>query len=135
MPLTDEGEIGLPDTVSTGLNFRLEEVRVSLSLLAVKPCEEEERILLVCNVKGESLKELLECCLTGGSLGPQERSVSRSVILDRCLIGSPPGIQFDSVLREELPGLLGEVLDTCLAEYEGVESRRLVDVELDLILP
>lgn len=68
-------------------------------------------------------------------MGPQERSVSRSVILDRCLIGTPPGIQFDSVFREELPAFLLEIVDTCLAEYEGVESRKVVDVEPVLMLP
>jgi len=50
-------------------------------------------------------------------------------------MGTPPGIQFESVLREDLPAFLFEIVDTCLAEYEGVESRRVVDVEPVLMLP
>lgn len=48
------------------------------------------------------------------------------MILDRCLIGAPPGIQFDSVPRGELPEVLCGILDTCLAEYDGVGSRKFI---------
>ena len=130
---TFDADVGSVDSISTGPDFLLDDVLVSLSLHPF----EEEYDLLGGKVNGESRNELLEYCLTGGPSGPQVGWVSRSVVLERCLTGAPPGIQLESALIDELPDELPEVLcgilDTCLDEYDGVVSRVLEDTKEDKV--
>lgn len=126
---TFDADIGSVDSISTGPDFLLDDVLVSLS---INPFEEEYD-LLGGKVNGESCNELLEYCLTGGPSGPQVGWVSRSVILERCLTGAPPGIQLESALIDELPEVLCGILDTCLDEYDGVVSRVLEGTKEDKV--